>query len=502
MNADHKVTLFVVNDFLSKLEPFRPFVPGEGVSESMGGLARIGHVLRKASEDSPGQVLSFVAGLDFSGPVAELFKGEAEMVSLEAAGFSAAVPGIHEFEYGPAKAGAMLRRTSLPILSANLKAIHESLSGIFVPHAVYNTSLARVGVFGLSMVAPTSIMSDGPSLESGDYKDCAESAVRALREEGCDIIVAVTHVGLAADTEVASQVSGIHAIFGAHSHSITREPVIVDGPDGWRTLVMQAGTGGALLGRLDLFVQKGEVNESASRWTLIPMGRDVPEVRRVAETVRPYIEGVRSHLGSSVAKLTIDLDGRLESMLAGTSTLGNLVADAFRWRAGADVGLVSASLIQGNGYIEAGRVSLGQLYGVLPFSNSLFRYSVTGEELLEILNLSAQALTVVEPDEPDPTCLTRRSFLQVSGMRLELSAAGALLSAKVETDGILNEVDPAASYSMAGPSWFCHGGDGYEMLGRVTSWNTGCHDVEALAGYLRSGYESGSERITRVFLVD
>lgn len=496
-----RVTLFAVNDFLSRLEPFEPFIQSEKGTGAQGGLARIGQVLQLARKERPGQVLAFVAGLDFCGPAAERYEGKAEMAGLEAAGFSGAVPGIHEFEYGPEKAGKMLRQASFPIISSNLVARHAALDHIFVADAVYDTAFARVGVFGLSMAAPTSVMADGPALTSGDYFTCAQSAVTSLQEKGCDIIVAVTHIGLEEDKRVASHVAGIHAIFGAHSHSLTPDPAVIEGPAGWRTLVMQAGTGGALLGRLDLVVENHEVNEQLSRWMLQPINDAVVPLPAVTDILAPFIEGVQAHLSSEVATIQNALDARFDSMLAGRSTMGNLVADAFRWRAGTDAGMVSASLIQGNCQIPEGMIKLSQLYQLLPFSNALFTYVVTGRELSAILELSARALVTPEPAHPVPTTLRQQSFLQVSGLEAVLSVNGALLSAAIEREGTMKPLDPSARYTIAGPSWFCHGGDGYDVLAGVPCWNTGYHDVQAVADYLRKAYMRGSESVPRISLV-
>ncbi len=232
------------------------------------------------------------------------------------------------------------------------------------------------------------------------------------------------------------------------------------------------------------------------------MNSDIPPLQSVVDTVRPFTSGVTAHLRSDVGRIKTDLDGRFDSMRNGTSTLGNLVADSFLWCTKADIALVSAGLIQGDTIIPAGEISYGQVSQLLPFSNSLFIYRVSGRELLELLKISAKALITPEPNPPGQTLLSPRSFLQVSGLQLEYSSVGTLVSAKIEKEDIISSVDSSASYTIAGPSWFCHGGDGYNLLSHVTCWNTGYHDAEALVKYLGSGYVENSESIQRIFVRD
>jgi 5'-nucleotidase len=502
MCSEIKVSLFVVNDFLSKLEPFIPFIPGEYSPTPVGGIGRIGQALHDARQASPGQVLSFIAGLDLCGPVADLYEGEAEIACLEAAGFSGVIPGIHEFEYGPEWAGSMFRKASIPLISSNLEARHSDLSKLFVQSMVYETVNAKVGVFGLSMVAPTSIMKSGPSLESGDYILCARRAVEFLREQGADVIVGVTHIGIDADIQVAAEISGIHAIFGAHSHSLTPDPKVIESQDGFQTLVMQAGTGGSLLGRLDLVVEKGAINDDKTQWSLIPMDENVPTLKEVHEVAAPYIEGVDEYLGSEVTVLPSPLDGSPSSMRSGVSPLGNLVADAFRWYAKADIGMVSTSLIQSDGTLPSGPIRYEQLYEVLPFSNSVFVYQVTGEELLSVLRTSGQALLAEPQRRPSPMSLTPRSFLQLSGLQIEFYADdGGVKSVMIDKGDRVEPVDEKASYSVAGPSWFCHGGDGYGVLASVPSWNTGGHDFDVVASFLKIMPDEGTIGKQRIYVV-
>jgi hypothetical protein len=83
---------------------------------------------------------------------------------------------------------------------------------------------------------------------------------------------------------------------------------------------------------------------------------------------------------------------------------------------------------------------------MLPFSNAVFIYRVTGQELLDVLQISANALTATELEHFTQTALSLRSFLQVSGLRLEISKGGTMLSVKIEKECCLEPVDAYTTY--------------------------------------------------------
>jgi len=483
MSAQTGATFLVVNDFLSKIKPFRTFVTGEGEGD-VGGVARLARAISKVRGERPGECLALVAGLDFCGPLAEFFGGEAEGRCLARAGFDAAAPGIHEFAYGPETTGAMLSSMPFPVLCANLAPRHPALQGAFVPHVVFQTARAKVGVLGLDMLPPAALMIEGPSLERLDDVQCARRSVETLSKCGCTVIVALTHVGTQADIFLAGKVSGIHAIFGGHSHRCTHEPEIVEAADGWRTLVLQAGTGGSLLGRLDLVLDTlGRTDMEATSWTLMPMNDQAEEDSETAALAGRYADAVAERLQDPVATLPARITARRDELRKGQSPAGNLLADALRWCANADIGLACAGHL-GDCSLGPGAVRLGDVARLAPFDFAIFEYHMPGKVLLEALALSGKALQAVETQGFVLEAFVPDSFLQVSGVRVNYSKEGALLRALPVGKGGPAEIVPEAIYSVAAPWDLASGAFGYSMFKDTPGGNIRHHGVETVAAWL------------------
>ena len=71
----------------------------------------------------------------------------------------------------------------------------------------------------------------------------AKEIVPTLRAD-CDILIALTHIGVKKDCILAESVPGIDIISGGHSHTSLVEPLNVNG-----TYILQAGWWGHILGK-------------------------------------------------------------------------------------------------------------------------------------------------------------------------------------------------------------------------------------------------------------
>ncbi|MEE4314862.1 MAG: hypothetical protein V2J11_10185, partial [Desulfofustis sp.] len=291
------IHFLTMSDFLGRLRPFRPFMAGEQAPSERGGIARVATFIKRLQQERSTRVIPLVAGLDLMGPGLELLGGESEIAALDMAGFVAAVPGIHEFESGPDLAGAVLGSVPFSILAANLEPAHSKLAGTVTAHAVFDSGRTRVGVFGLAMAGPGARLAPDPLFKTRDLIETAQEQVAILRATGCEVIVALTHIGTPSDCQVAARVSGIHAIFGGHSHTPTSRPEIIVSPDGWQTLVTQAGTAGASLGHLSLTLRDGRVDPEKTKWTLVPIDQNVepdPHVEKYLDQAEAKVQAALS----------------------------------------------------------------------------------------------------------------------------------------------------------------------------------------------------------------
>ena len=123
----------------------------------------------------------------------------------------------------------------------------------------------------------------------GDPIEAAERWVPLARRE-CDVLIAVTHIGVEEDRRLAAEVAGIDAIVGGHSHTFISQPVMVANPLGREVPIAQAGDLGVVLGRLDLTFEQGEewrLIEASGK--LIPIDESFAEDPAVKALLEPYL---------------------------------------------------------------------------------------------------------------------------------------------------------------------------------------------------------------------
>lgn len=138
--------------------------------------------------------------------------------------------------------------------------------------------------------------------------------------------------------------------------------------------------------------------------------------------------------------------------------MGNLIADAMLERV-ADQG-VQIAIQNGGGIrasIDAGEVTMGEIFTVLPFQNALATFQLTGADVLVALE---NGVSLVADGAG--------RFPQVSGLRYVWNPAGEpgsrIVSAEVDMDGTWTAIDPAAVYGVVSNDFMRGGGDGYSVF--------------------------------------
>ena len=104
-------------------------------------------------------------------------------------------------------------------------------------------------------------------------------------------VVLLSHNGMDVDLKLASEVSGIDAILGGHTHDGVPFPVLVANPGG-RTIVSNAGSNGKFVGVLDLDI--GDAGVRDYRYRLLPvfsnlLAPDPVMDAYIAEVRKPYL---------------------------------------------------------------------------------------------------------------------------------------------------------------------------------------------------------------------
>lgn len=156
-----------------------------------------------------------------------------------------------------------------------------------------------------------------------------------MTDDGADVIVCVTHLGLHVDTLMAQSAVGatgrrIDVVVGGHSHTKLNRAVDVDHGNGQHTWIVQAKSRGEYVGRIDLLVDPASNTVQLKNAELIQVDSSIPEDPVVKEMVRVGIEGpggVDATFGNATTTVLGTNDQFLPGGLPTVSSLGNLAAD-------------------------------------------------------------------------------------------------------------------------------------------------------------------------------
>jgi 5'-nucleotidase/UDP-sugar diphosphatase len=496
-----------VNDLHSRIEPITKYdstcaPEDDAAGECFGGVARLAAkvaALRADLEAAGERVILLDAGDQFQGSLMyTTYKGAAEAEFMEAMGFDAMAVGNHEFDDGPEGLAGFLDKVSFPVISGNIDVSGSGvLAGRVGNHVVLDLDGMKVGIVSALAVDTVETSSPGDDVVFADEAEALRADVATLTAQGVEKIIALTHVGLSRDLDLAAEVPGIDAIVGGHSHTLMSNgaagalpyPQMVGGVP-----VVQAFAYGKYLGHLVLEFDAAGTVTAASGDTILLDASVTPDAAmaaRVAELAGPIAE-VKARV---VAEAAADIDGGRETCRIGECTMGNLVADAMLARV-RDQG-VSIAIQNGGGLrasIAAGQVTMGDVLGVLPFQNTLSTFEATGATVLAALE---NGLSQIDEGAG--------RFPQVAGMRYVFDpaadAGARVVSAEVrEGDGWVT-LDPGRTYGVVTNNYMRGGGDGYAMFETegMNAYDFGPDLADVLADYMAANapYQPGLDgRIT------
>lgn len=313
---EFRLTILHSNDQHGHLLPFAYAEPGRHLPEqpSVGGIARRSGLARRIRAATHHPVLLLDAGDIFTrGPFCTTYQGAPEVAAMNAAGYQAACIGNNEFkardgvdvEDAAGSQAALLKviRTSrFPWICANVAGPGGARLPGVRPYVVLRRGGLRIGLLGLT--APRS--KGYPQTRGwniGDAIDAARKWVPRVRAE-CDVLIALTHLGVALDGMLVASVPGIDAVVGGDSHTFLYQPMLMRDPSGRDVPIVQAGEFGANLGRLDLRFARdaaGKWRRVAYKGRLIPVGASAPTDPGVERALAPYVRPFLAPVGRLVS---------------------------------------------------------------------------------------------------------------------------------------------------------------------------------------------------------
>ncbi|MCD6123893.1 bifunctional metallophosphatase/5'-nucleotidase [bacterium] len=496
--TERTVAILTTADLQSHIVSFRTTI--NGVDIIVGGFERIAAAAKKVrSEVDVSLLLS--SGDDLIPPLLYVFKGEPEVKGLSMAGYDVVTPGNHEFDAGVEVYKHALGFADFDVVSANISFDDQDLNELVKPYVVKDINGLKIGIFGL-MTPDFSRVCNPPGggvSVNVDYISAAESAVQKLEDQGCDIIIALTHIGTMLDRNLASTVDGIDIIVGGHSHEYIYEVV-------GNTIIVQDGSKGEYLGVLRFVYSNGEIKDPY--WETILLDSTVGCDTTIRNVMNQYMAAYDESLGQTIGTTTVALEARKEVIRSRESNLGNLIADSWlEWFGEADVALVNSGSIRGDKVYPAGAITMRTVNEMLPFRNEVIIARMSGAQLKQVLEISASALRIAGDGCPDSCRASTGGFMQIGNLKVTIDTTKApfcavysgrgvsevlnygerVVDMKVLKDGSWVDVDSTQIYTVLVNDWTASGGDGYYMFvsGDVEIEHTTVVATDILSNYIR-----------------
>ena len=459
--------------------------------------------LKKSIEDTGRDVLLVDAGDHIQGTAYGSMDDGATIIELmNEAGYDLATPGNHEFDYGMARAKAVLREADFPYVSCNWVDLRTGFN--VLPSVKFffvgGRKIAFVGVTTpetFTKSTPAYFMNDAQTRyiydilggEDGQkLYDAVQKAIDKAEFWGADTIIGLGHLGVDPSSspwtseEVIAHTHGFTAFIDGHSHTVMANKQVTDA-SGKAVTLTQTGSYFKNIGKMTVGADGTITTELIDTYE----GLDAA----VAATASNWISAVDDMLGEEIAvgdtKFYInDPATGKRRIRSGETNLGDFVADGIYTyfneieELHCDVAIMNGGGIRTD--VEAGPWSFKTCKTVSPFGNVACLMSVTGQQIQDALEFGAR-FAGAEGKE-------NGGFLQVAGARYTIHPmipntvqtndknvwTGSAATPRVsnveiydKTTGTYKPLDPNATYALAGMNYTLRNlGDGFAMFDGAT----------------------------------
>ena len=386
------------------------------------------------------EYVGVVSSGDFvqGGTLGAVSKGEYIVELMNLVGYDAIAPGNHEFDYTISRLTELYELSETKYISCNFAKIGEEKT-YFEPYTI--VSYGDVDIAYIGIITPETITSARPSQfrnENGEIiytfnesrlYELVQESIDEATEDGADYVIALSHIGydesgeLNDVTDVIENTDGLDVVLDAHSHSVIEEKIVKD-KSGDDVLLSSTGTGFENIGKLT--IANGEFDtELVKTETYTKTDADVDAY--IAEINESYAELGNRKIGESKVELITHNEEGVRLVRTAETNLGNLCSDALFFVTNADVSYVNGGGLRAP--IKSGDMTFNDIYSVFPFNNRIVTAEITGQVLLDMLEMSM----ISYPQEDG-------AFPHMSGITFSVNKS-IPSSIKVDENGFFTKVD-------------------------------------------------------------
>uniref|UniRef100_A0AAR5P327 5'-Nucleotidase C-terminal domain-containing protein n=1 Tax=Dendroctonus ponderosae TaxID=77166 RepID=A0AAR5P327_DENPD len=418
--------------------------------EPIGGAARFCTAIKSLEALNP---LVLFSGDAFSPSMLSTFtKGEHMVPVLNEIGTHCAVLGNHDFDHGLEMLSKWVEQSNFPWLMSNVvdNETGRPLGEGRITHVV-NWGGRRIGLVGLveKEWLDTLATINPEEVTFLDFVEAGQKLAAQLKQEGCDYVIALTHMRTPNDVKLAENCDEIDLILGGHDH--VYEQKLINGK-----YVIKSGTDFRQFSKIVINFEKAK-NGLRPEVSIEEMNvtAQYQEDPGLSEKLEKYTNIIQSKMDDVLGCFAVPLDGRFTSIRTSESNLGNWVCDVILSATGADLVILNSGTFRSDQVHPAGDFTMRDLTNIIPMRDPLVVLKVTGQQILEALENAVCMYPKLEGRFPQVAGL---SFAfnpnKPPGTRVELQFVRI-------GDEYLNVEQ---NYCLATKSYMHNGCDGYVML--------------------------------------
>ncbi|HSS28925.1 MAG TPA: 5'-nucleotidase C-terminal domain-containing protein, partial [Usitatibacter sp.] len=379
------------------------------------------------------------------------------------------------------------------------------------PYEIREYEGLRVAFVGAVLRAtPQAVVASGvKGLEFRDEAQSVNALVPALRAAGVEAIVLLVHQGgrlpgryddpecPGFDGPIIDIVRrldpAVDVVVSGHTHEAYA--CRIEG-----RLVTSASPYGKMVTTIDLTLDRRthDISQAEARLVVVDPRRFKPDA-----AVQRYVDEIDREAAPYTRRKVGVIHGELTALPnpAGQSALGQFIADAqlaAMRDAGAEAAFANAGGLRASlagRRDEADAVTFGDLHATQPFGNTLIAMTVSGAQLLQLLEQQWHAWTPA--DRPRLLAVSRGFEYAWNGA---CPRGSRIVPHSVRIGG--REVVPAGRYRIVANDFLVDGGEGYNVLRRGADRTVGATDIAALERYVTSRDATAGEPDDRVTRVD
>ena len=388
--------------------------------------------LKQSYQNAGEKVLLVDAGDHVQGTAyGSMDQGASIIELMNAAGYDAATPGNHEFDYGMDRAKELMRDADFPYLSCNWVDLRTNLR-VLPEIKVFVRGGVRIAFVGIT--TPETFTKSTPAyfmnkaqtkyiydiLGGEDGQKLYSAVQKAVDKAKClaDVVIGLGHLGVDPSSspwtseEVIAHTTGFDAFIDGHSHTVMENKQVADAS-----------------GRLVTLTQTGSYFANVGEMTIAPDGTistrlvstyDQEDVAVAAEQAA-WVNTVDDMLGEKIAVadtkfyITDPATGK-RRIRSGETNLGDFVADGIYTyfneveQLHCDIAIMNGGGIRSDE--DAGYWTFKTCKQVSPFGNVACLMSVTGKQIQDALEFGAR---FVGPEGKE-----NGGFLHVAGATYEI----------------------------------------------------------------------------------